>query len=455
MQTYFYDRQIRRFLLQFIRLMSNFQVETGLNSAGATALIRVPVIYGDPSRQAAQILANNTETNLSTTPVMAAFITDLKYDRARVQEPNFVSKLNIRERKPDPDTGLLTHTQGNMFTVERLMPVPYKLNLKLDIWTSNTEQKLQILEQILALYNPAIELQHTDNYVDWSSLSYVELTDVVWSSRTVPTGTENPNDVATLSFELPVWISAPVKVKKLGVVEKIIASIYETNEEIENAIIAGKLLNGNRQYITPLKYSVLLLNGLAQLVLPQESWTADDVAVTLNNDAVGPQNWNIIIGLLGDLRNGISQLRLSFEDGTPDIVGYVTRMSTVDPSVLLFNVDIDTIPVNTLLPIDAIINPQKSIPGGKLSAAASGQRYLLLNNINEVAAWGLNFIANANDIIEYNGTNWTVSFSASDSTDAVQYVTNLNTGVQYKWDETAWIKSYEGEYPSGRWHLVL
>ena len=435
--------------------MSNFQVETGLNSAGATALIRVPVIYGDPSRQAAQILANNTETNLSTTPVMAAFITDLKYDRARVQEPNFVSKLNIRERKPDPDTGLLTHTQGNMFTVERLMPVPYKLNLKLDIWTSNTEQKLQILEQILALYNPAIELQHTDNYVDWSSLSYVELTDVVWSSRTVPTGTENPNDVATLSFELPVWISAPVKVKKLGVVEKIIASIYETNEEMENAIIAGKLLNGNRQYITPLKYSVLLLNGLAQLVLPQESWTADDVAVTLNNDAVGPQNWNIIIGLLGDLRNGISQLRLSFEDGTPDIVGYVTRMSTVDPSVLLFNVDIDTIPVNTLLPIDAIINPQKSIPGGKLSAAASGQRYLLLNNINEVAAWGLNFIANANDIIEYNGTNWTVSFSASDSTDAVQYVTNLNTGVQYKWDETAWIKSYEGEYPSGRWHLVL
>jgi len=455
MQTYFYDRQIRRFLLQFIRLMSNFQVETGLNSAGATALIRVPVIYGDPSRQAAQILANNTETNLSTTPVMAAFITDLKYDRARVQEPNFVSKLNIRERKPDPDTGLLTHTQGNMFTVERLMPVPYKLNLKLDIWTSNTEQKLQILEQILALYNPAIELQHTDNYVDWSSLSYVELTDVVWSSRTVPTGTENPNDVATLSFELPVWISAPVKVKKLGVVEKIIASIYETNEEMENAIIAGKLLNGNRQYITPLKYSVLLLNGLAQLVLPQESWTADDVAVTLNNDAVGPQNWNIIIGLLGDLRNGISQLRLSFEDGTPDIVGYVTRMSTVDPSVLLFNVDIDTIPVNTLLPIDAIINPQKSIPGGKLSAAASGQRYLLLNNINEVAAWGLNFIANANDIIEYDGTNWTVSFSASDSTDAVQYVTNLNTGVQYKWDETAWIKSYEGEYPSGRWHLVL
>jgi hypothetical protein len=118
-------------------------------------------------------------------------------------------------------------------------------------------------------------------------------------------------------------------------------------------------------------------------------------------------------------------------------------------------VDIDTIPVNTLLPIDAIINPQKSIPGGKLSAAASGQRYLLLNNINEVAAWGLNFIANANDIIEYDGTNWTVSFSASDSTDAVQYVTNLNTGVQYKWDETAWIKSYEGEYPSGRWHLVL
>jgi len=177
-QLFFYDQQIRRFLLQFIRIMSNYQVETGLDSTGTQALIRVPVIYGDASRQAAQILAKNSETNLSTVPVMAVNITELKYDRSRVQEPNFVSKMSIRQRAVDPVTGELQQVQGNTFSVERLMPVPYLLTLKLDIWTSSTEQKLQLLEQILAIFNPAIEVQNTDNYVDWTSLSYVELTDV-------------------------------------------------------------------------------------------------------------------------------------------------------------------------------------------------------------------------------------------------------------------------------------
>ena len=43
-------------------------------------------------------------------------------------------KLNLRERTFNPQTGEYEYTQGNAFTVERLMPVPYKLTIKLDIW---------------------------------------------------------------------------------------------------------------------------------------------------------------------------------------------------------------------------------------------------------------------------------------------------------------------------------
>ena len=448
MQNYFYDQQIRRFLIQFIRIMSNYQVQSGLNSQGDAALIRVPVIYGDASRQAAQILAKNTETNLSTVPVMAAYITELKYDRSRVQEPNFVSKMSIRQRAINPTTGALERVQGNTFNVERLMPVPYTLTLKLDIWTANTEQKLQLLEQILALFNPAIEIQSTDNYIDWTSLSYVELTDVSWSSRTVPIGTENPIDVAALTFTVPIWISAPVKVKTLGVIERIIASIYDTNEEMEAAIMEGRLLNGQRQYVTPLNYSVLLLSGIAQAYSPPNSNTTGPTDGTSK-----AQNWASIINVFGKLRENLSKLHFSFEDGTPDIVGTIAS-DPVDPAVLHFTVDADTIPVNTLDPINAIINPDRSIPGGKLPPAAVGQRYLLLADINQSAAWGSGFSARANDIIQYDSTQWVIDFPA-DSVVDTQYVTNLNTGVQYKWTGTAWVKSYDGEYPAGRWHLVL
>jgi hypothetical protein len=434
--------------------MSNFEVETGLNSAGTSALIRVPVMYGDPTRQAAQIIGNNSETSLPPVPIMAAIISDLKYDRTRVQEPNFVSTMSIRQRAVDPVTGQLQSVRGNSFSVERLMPVPYKLTVKLDIWTSSTEQKLQILEQILALFNPAIEVQNTDNYVDWSSLSYVELTDTTWSSRTIPVGTENPIDIATLTFEIPIWISAPARVKKLGVIERIIASVYDSNEEMDAAITAGKLLNGQRQYVTPLNYSIILLSGKVQIYSPPNSTQLDN---SVSTTTIGPggvlQNWAPVITLFGRIRNGISELHLTQSDGTPDIVGLISE-NPLSTTELLLTIDADTVPVNTKFPIDAIINPEKSIPGVKLGVPAAGQRYLLLEAINGTVAWGTSFSAHANDIIEFDGTNWTVSFDSTLSK-GPDYVTNINTGIQYKWTGTNWIKSYDGEYPAGRWHLVL
>ena len=54
MQQFFYDGQIRRFIIQFIRMVSNFQIEFGKDRNGNITLQRVPVIYGDSSRQAAQ-----------------------------------------------------------------------------------------------------------------------------------------------------------------------------------------------------------------------------------------------------------------------------------------------------------------------------------------------------------------------------------------------------------------
>ena len=98
--------------------------------------------------------------------------------------------------------------------------------------------------------------------------------------------------------------------------------------------------------------------------------------------------------------------------------------------------------------------------------ASTGQRYLLtestgeINNpANDVAtAWkgtnGNQLIANNNDIIEYNGSNWEVVFDAS-NTSTVGYVTNITTGLQYKWNGTQWIRSVEGVYPGGEWSLVL
>jgi hypothetical protein len=109
--------------------------------------------------------------------------------------------------------------------------------------------------------------------------------------------------------------------------------------------------------------------------------------------------------------------------------------------------------------ITKIINPLKSGPDAGLATAVTGQRYLILNAIGNSSntdgpdAWG-SLAASANDIIEYNGTDWQIAFDSS-SEQGVHYVTNTTTNLQYKWTGTEWIKSYEGEYKAGDWSIVL
>jgi hypothetical protein len=464
MQSFFYDEQIRRFLLQFTRIFSNFQIEYGReDGSDAAALLRVPVRYGDASRNAQTIIQENSANSLPATPLMTFYVAALDYDRPRMQEPYHVSKIAVRQRTYDESTETYERTQGNAFSIERLMPVPYKLTLNLDIWTSNTNQKFQLLEQILTLFNPSLEIQSTDNYIDWTSLSVVELESVQWSSRTIPMGTENPIDIATLRFNLPIWISSPAKVKKLGVIERVIASIYDAQGDAVNAITNSDLLLGTRQIITPYNYKIVLIGNQVQVL--QERTIVDQTNQSLVPPTIVSSSnvmWPSIIGMYGVLRPGISQLRLDQDDGT-QVIGTIV----VDPNderFLLFSVDEDTVPQNTLLPVNAVINPLVSGPGQGLPNPVAGQRYLLTEstgadgNVGPAAAWvgpsGRPLVAEYNDIIEFNGSRWDVAFMAS-TQPGDQYVTNLTTSLQYQWTGQQWIKSYQGIYPGGQWNLVL
>ena len=465
---FFYDNQIRRFLLQFTRLVSNFQVQFATTDAttGKLALQTVPVFYGDASRQAVAILRNNSENSLQAVPAMAFYIANLQYDRQRMQEPTFIGAMNIRERRYDPTTGMQTNEQGDTYTIERPMPVPYLMTLKLDIWTSNTDQKLQLIEQIATLFNPSLEIQSTDNYIDWTSLSYVMLSDMTWSSRTVPVGQDDPIDIATMTFELPIWIAPPAKVTHMNVIQRVIASVYDNNGNIDKEVFDPEKLLVKR-VLTLLNYGVVLVGNKLKLVEQKQSQSSNPLDVTTEMYGQTKIVWRNIINQYGTLSNGVSQVRLEMDNGA-ELIGTVAYDPT-DEAQLLFNVLGDTVPSNTLPAIDAIIDPFKSNivdllfnPNGTYKVAA-GTRFLILGDIgsNEstefAKAWaptGIPVVAHANDIIQYNGSRWLVSFNSADST-STQYVTNTNTNVQYRWDGENWVKSYEGLYRESSWRLVL
>ena len=463
---HFYEGQIRKFLTQFIRILSNFSVETGKGSDGQVTLRAVPVVYGDMTRQVANIIRNNSENALQYAPRIAAYVRELNYDRDRMQNPYHIEKQHLKERHYDEDTEQYTNKLGAGYTIEKVMPSPFRLEVTADIWTTNTDQKLQIMEQILYLFNPDFEIQKSDNFIDWTSLSYVEITGITFSSRTIPIGADTEIDVATMTFSMPIWLSPPVKVSKLGVIEKIIMSIYDDKGGISAGLIDGTLLS--RSYITPENYSLLLTSGQLRLLgstshadstmagdgyyAGAQAPTEYDVFATFG----APINWHTIINKYGVITNGISQIKLQQESGN-EIVGTIAT-SSLDDTILMFSIDSDTIPANTLTAVKKIINPLTYAATGP----QNGDRYLITDQIGDstntidASTWG-NLIASINDIIEYNSTTgkWGVVFDASNPDSTQHYVTNLNTGIQYRFNGTTWVKSYEGIYPAGKWTLVL
>jgi len=478
---HFYDGQIRRYITQIVRLMSNFSYEDGQGS-----LTRVPVMYGDITRQVAHIIRDNSENKIPSAPRIGVYVTGLTMDRERTSDSSFVSKVHLREREYDNTNQEYLNTQGKNYTVERLMPTPYILTVSADIWSTNTEQKLQIIEQILMLFNPSLEIQTTDNYIDWTSLSVVNLDDITWSSRSIPMGTDSDIDVSTLTFTTPIYISPPVKVKKMGVITNVIMSIfnedtgtidlgesmpeltaYQDSPEIEIDSVIVENADGTKtststagnfadaiEVTTYNDYDLVVLNNRAQIV---------------DNGQQGAIRWDQYFEAVpGQHVDGVTQIQLKRQDIANSVNGTVS-IDSADETVLNITWDDDTKPTNTLITgpsgpsgnIDYIIDPQKYNP---TTVKSAGLRLLILNDIGDAsntdgpAAWensnGTDFIASANDIIEWDGSNWSIVFDAS-ATEDITFVTNLNTGVQYKWTGEDWLLSYEGEYRKGTWRIVL
>ena len=180
-------------------------------------------------------------------------------------------------------------------------------------------------------------------------------------------------------------------------------------------------------------------------------------AILLNEQGVEVK-WSDITEMQGDVRT-TSLLKLNTSNDSNNFLGEVIGTISVDstnPNNLIFNLDADTLPTDTINDVDKIIDPGGNYPGdGTLEAASNGQRYLITEELSSTGYPNWNIDAQPNDIIEFNGINWVVSFDASPQSGNTHYMHTTFTSKQYQWTGTQWISSYEGEYKPGYWRLVL
>lgn len=242
-----YSGQLRNFMLQFAAIFQGLQVVTGKGAAGSEDVINVPIHMGAKDRVVAAITTGNTHNTVFSLPIMSCDMSAIELTPERRKGIGIVDR-----RVMLPTAGIFP---DDLQVVRRLMPVPYNLQMELSIYASNTQQMHQILEQILILFDPIVQIQTTDAFFDWTKITVVELTGIQ-NEQNYPSGTDRRMILWTLTFQLPIWLSAPADMKS-DIVKEI---IFRLGTPYDNGITEFDA-EGNLQLFSEANYGEVVVNA--------------------------------------------------------------------------------------------------------------------------------------------------------------------------------------------------
>lgn len=205
-KNFYYDKQVKRYYLQFMAIFAGLQVQIGKNnrSGDEEKLIQVPIMNGNRDRVTGWIKGDHTQNKPLRLPIMSANITNIEL------APDLRKGVGTTRRETYlPSGGLMPDDIKN---ITQYMPIPYKVYADVSIWTSNQEQRYQVLEQILSVFDPTVQIQSTDAPFDWTKITSVELIGISFEDN-YPISTDKRMLISTLSFEFPIRLSAPAEYK--------------------------------------------------------------------------------------------------------------------------------------------------------------------------------------------------------------------------------------------------
>ena len=146
----FYHETIRKIIIAFGTTFNNIQLVRKDNDGNITQSMKVPLAYGPQQKWLVRL---NEDADLSkqvaiTLPRIGFEIQNLSYDPAR--------KLNRVQKIKKIKTGK-SNTLESQF-----MPVPYNLSVQLYVMAKQSDDALQIVEQILPFFQPDYTLTVND-----------------------------------------------------------------------------------------------------------------------------------------------------------------------------------------------------------------------------------------------------------------------------------------------------
>jgi len=219
-----YGRQFESYIKQFLRIFSGFQVRDGVDrdGDGENDLRSVPVYYGNATRIVSSVLNKRKSFTNPVIPLMAGFLQSIEINQDR-RMPNMYHRDVISYKDSD----------GNLQRTERMMGPVVNLNLGLSIYGSSYDEVMQLLEQILLVFNPKVTIQKSEDLLDQNYISQVEL-ESIDPEINMPLSTEERTMVTTLNFRTEVRLNYPHILTNEEMIEKITANIYDDTVEVQN-----------------------------------------------------------------------------------------------------------------------------------------------------------------------------------------------------------------------------
>ncbi len=204
MFEYYYHGTIRKAVVAFANLFNNIHIARYDSSKVEVERIKVPIAYGPRQKFIRRLERIGTD-----------------FDQAAVKLETYLPRLSFEMQNITFDSSRKLSTMNSTVAAlnanqlkRRYERVPYNIDLSLSIMTKNTEDALQIFEQIIPYFQPdytvSINMNETDMGVD---------VPVVFKNAILSEGDDGSYGdygtrkvtIMTLSFTMKLYLYGPIK----------------------------------------------------------------------------------------------------------------------------------------------------------------------------------------------------------------------------------------------------
>lgn len=206
LEHYYYGEQIYNYALQFMSIFSGMQVSIGKNDRETSKnTIYVPIRYGPTDRTVEWILSSQTANKPIRLPMMSTRISGLEL------EPSLRKGMRQESAKTHLPRG--ASLPDGLKVIRQMNPNPCRINFELSVITSNTRNRFEIMEQILILFDPDIQIFTSDDFKDHYKISRVELYNISLDDE-YPMGNNSSVKIDTYQFMGIGYFRPPVDLKE-------------------------------------------------------------------------------------------------------------------------------------------------------------------------------------------------------------------------------------------------